>query len=136
MYTRLTALAALSLTAAALFAGCGTSKPAYCTQVSDFHNSVSALEKQEISITNASSVLSAVDNVGTSAKALATALKGEFATQISAIEDSLSAVAKSLGEATGSLSAAKQALVGIPAQIDTLKQAASEIQQVTKSKCE
>jgi hypothetical protein len=124
------------LTAAALFAGCGTSKPAYCAQVSDFHNSVSALEKQEISITNASGVLSAVDNVGTSAKALATALKGEFATQISAIESSLSAIGKSLGEATGSLSAAKQAIVSIPGEVNTLKRAAAEIQQVTKSKCE
>lgn len=136
MCRRLTAVAALSLTAAALFAGCGTSKPAYCTQVSDFHNSVSALEKQEISITNASGVLSAVDNVGTSAKALATALKGEFATQISAIESSLSAIGKSLGDATGSLSAAKQAIVSIPGEVNTLKRAAAEIQQVTKSKCE
>jgi phage-related tail protein len=74
--------------------------------------------------------------VGTSAKALATALKGEFATQISAIESSLSAIGKSLGDATGSLSAAKQAIVSIPGEVNTLKRAAAEIQQVTKSKCE
>ncbi len=134
MHRRPFALAALSLTTAALFAGCGSaSKPAYCKQVSEFHSSVSALEKEEISITNATAVLGAVEKVGTSAKALGSAVKGEFAPQISAIDSSLGAVGKSLGEVTGgSLSAAKQ----IPTEIDKLKQAASEIQQVTKTKCE
>ncbi len=134
MYRRLFALAALSLTAVALFAGCGSSsKPAYCKQVSEFHSAVSTLEKEEISVSNATSVASAVEKVGTSAKALGTAVKGEFAPQISAIDSSLSAVAKSVGEATGgSLSALTQ----IPTEIDKLKQAASEVQQVTKNKCE
>ena len=97
-----------------------------------------ALEKEELTPANSSGVTTAVKNVGTSAEALVSALKSEFAPQTSAIKSSLSAIEKSGKEVSSasSTSAKTTAAVAIPGEITAIKNAAAEMQKVTKSHCE
>jgi hypothetical protein len=134
---RFTAFVALSLAGAVLLGGCGTSKPAYCTQVSNFEDSVKALEKEEISLSNASGVTTAVKNIGTSVQELGSAVKSEFAPQTSAIRSSFGALEKSVNEllSASGTSALGHAITAIPKELESLKHATTQIQEVTKSKC-
>ncbi len=92
----LAALAA-GLIAAALLAGCGSSsKPAYCTQVTNFENSVTTLEQVDVSPSNLNTIATDVEKVGTSAKELESAVKTEFAPQISSVKSSVAALEASM----------------------------------------
>lgn len=134
----LIALVVLSLTGGAFLIGCGgTSKPAYCAQVTNLENSVKALGKVELSPSSLSELTTGIGNVSKSAKELGSALKSEFSTQAGAIRSSVSALentAKQVSSA-GSISAKAQAAVPIAGQIEALKKPISEIQEVAKSKC-
>ena len=90
--------AALALAATALFAGCGSSKPAYCTQVTNFKNSVNTLEQVEVSPSNLSTIGTDVQKVGTSSKELVSAVKTEFAPQINSMKGSVAAVEATVRE--------------------------------------
>ncbi|HEU0250977.1 MAG TPA: hypothetical protein VFR48_09665 [Solirubrobacteraceae bacterium] len=130
-------LAVLSLTGGALLVGCGTSKPAYCTQVTNLENSVKALGKVELSSSIASELTTGLGNVSKSAKELGSALKSEFSTQTSAIKSSIGTLentAKQVSSA-GNISAKAQAAAPIPREIEALKKPTSEIQEIAKSKC-
>ena len=135
---RLTALAALSLTGAALLVGCGSSKPAYCTEVANFESSVKALGEVEVSPSNTSGLTAALQKVSVSAAELESALKSEFAPQTSAVKSAVSAIessAKQVASATTS-SAKVQAAASIPREVEALAKASSEVHEVTKSRCE
>jgi outer membrane murein-binding lipoprotein Lpp len=131
-------LATFVLTAVALFAGCGSSsKPAYCTQVTNFENSVNTLEQAEVSPSNVSTIATDVQKVGTSSKELVSAVKTEFAPQINSMKGSVAAMETTLKElvSTPSSSTLSHAVTAIPAQVEALKRSVGEIQDVTKSKC-
>jgi len=140
MYSRrFAALAALALTGALLLAGCGSSsKPAYCTQVSDVQSSLKALEEQNVSVSNASGLTKAVENVGTSANALVTALKDEFAPQTNAIKKSIGTIEKSVGEVSNGadVTAKVAAASAVPAEVKAISEAVAQIAKVTESKCD
>lgn len=140
MYLKpLAAFAAISLTGVVLLAGCGSSsKPAYCTQVTNFKDSVKTLEQVEVSPSNLSTITADVQKVGTSAKEVTSAVGTEFAPQISSIKSSLAALeatVKGLASSPSSSTLA-HAISVVPAQIEALKHSTTEIQEVTKSKCE
>ncbi len=131
-------LATFALTTVALFAGCGSaSKPAYCTQVTNFENSVNTLEQAEVSPSNLSTIATDVQKVGTNSKELVSAVKTEFAPQINSMKGSVAAMEATLKElaSTPSSSTLSHAVTAIPAQVEALKRSAGEIQDVTKSKC-
>jgi uncharacterized protein YukE len=134
----ISALAAVSLTGALLIAGCGSSsKPAYCTQVTNFENSVKTLEQVEVSPSNISAISTDVQKVATSANEMASAVKGEFAPQISSVKSSVAALAATVkGVASApSASTLSHAVTVVPAQVEALKHSAAEIQEAAKSKC-
>jgi hypothetical protein len=135
----LAALAAASLTGVVLLAGCGSaSKPAYCTQVGNFKDAVKTLEQVEVSPTNLIAIAADIQKVGTTAKELGTAVGTEFAPQISAIKAaaaSLGTTIKDVARAPSGTSLAHVVNV-VPTEIDALKHAVGEIQEVTKSKCD
>lgn len=131
-------LATFALTTVALLAGCGSgSKPAYCTQVTNFENSVNTLEQAEVSPSNLSTIATDVQKVGTSSKELVSAVKTEFAPQINSMKGSVAAMEATLKElaSTPSSSTLSHAVTTIPTQVEALKRSAGEIQDVTKSKC-
>ena len=128
-----------ALTGALLTAGCGSSsKPAYCTQVSSLEKSVETLEKAEVTPSNLSAISADVQQVATNTKELASAVQGEFAPQISAVKSSVSTLEGSLkGVANApSSSTLSHAASVVPAQIEAVKHATNEVQEVTSSKCE
>ena len=134
----LAALAAISLTGVVFLTGCGSSKPAYCTQVTNLKDSVKTLEQVELSPSNLSTITTDIQKVGTSTKELASAVGTEFAPQISSMKSSvaaLEATIKELGSAPSSSTLA-HAISVVPAQIEALKHSTTEIQEVTKSKCD
>ncbi len=131
-------LATIALTTAALLAGCGSgSKPAYCTQVSNFEDSVNTLKEVEVSPSNLSTITTDVQKVGTSSKELVSALKTEFAPQVNSMKGSVTTLEATLRELASapSSSTLTRAVTTIPSQIEALKRSAGEIQDVTKSKC-
>lgn len=131
-------LATFALTAVALLAGCGSgSKPAYCTQVTNFENSVKTLEQVEVSPSNLSTIATDVQKVGTSSKELVSAVRTEFSPQINSMKGSVAAMEATLKELASapSSSTLSHAVTAIPAQVEALKRSAGEIQDVTKSKC-
>jgi hypothetical protein len=130
---------AIGLVGAALLAGCGSSsKPAYCTQVKNFKDSVKTLEQVEVSPSNLNAITTDVKKVGTSAKEVASAVGTEFAPQINSVKGSIGALeasVKQLVSAPSSSTLAHAASV-IPAQVEALKRATNEVKEVTKTKCE
>ena len=133
-----TPVAALALAMAALLAGCGSgSKPAYCTQVTNFENSVNTLKQVEVSPSNISTIATDVQKVGTSSKELVSAVKTEFSPQINSMKGSVAAMEATLKELASSPSSSTltHAVTAIPPQVEALKRSAGEIQEVTKSKC-
>jgi hypothetical protein len=132
------ALAAVSLTGALLIAGCGSSsKPAYCTQVTNFENSVKTLEGVEVSASNISTISTDVQKVATSASEMASAVKGEFAPQISSVKSSVAALEATVkGVASApSASTLSHAVTVVPGQVEALEHSAAELKEATKSKC-
>jgi hypothetical protein len=135
----LAALATVSLSAVALLAGCGSaSKPAYCTQASNFKDSIKTLEQVEVSPSNLSAISADVQKVVTTAKELGTAVGTEFAPQITAMKTSVAALGASVREVASAPSPATiaHAVSAVPAEIEALKHATAEVQEVTKSKCD
>jgi hypothetical protein len=133
------ALAATGLAGLAIIAGCGgSSKPGYCTQVTNFKNSVKTLEQVEVSPSNLSTISADVQKVGTSAKELASAVGTEFAPQISSMKSAVAALEATAKEVASSPSSTTiaHAVSVVPAQLEALKHSSAEIQEVTKSKCE
>lgn len=131
-------VAAVSLIGAVLIAGCGSSsKPAYCAQVTNFEESVKTLEHVEVSPSNISTIATDVQKVATSANEMASAVKSEFAPQISSVKSSVAALEATVkGVASApSASTLSHAVTVVPGQVEALKHSASEVQEATKSKC-
>lgn len=131
------ALAAVSLSGVAIIACGSSSKPGYCAQVSNLESSVKTLEQVEVSPSNVSTISTDVKKVATSTNELATAVKGEFAPQISSMKSSLAALEATLKQLGSSPSTAtlSHAVTVVPGQVEALKHSASEVKEVTKSKC-
>ncbi len=135
----LAALAAVSLTGVGLLAGCGSSsKPAYCTQVSNLKDSVETLETVEVSPSNLSAISADVQKVGTAAKELGAAVGTEFTPQITAMKSSVTALGATVTQVVTAPSSTSiaHAVSAVPAEIDAVKRAAAEVQEVTKTKCD
>jgi hypothetical protein len=79
-----------------------------------------------------------VQKVGTTAKELGTAIGTEFAPQITAMKTAVSALTATVKEVASAPSSTTlaHAVNVVPVQIDALKHATAEIQEVTKSKCD
>ena len=113
--------AALLVTVAALgvlvAAGCGSSKPEYCSKVSDLQNSLNTL-KGNVANADFSAFNSDVQTVNADVDAVASSAKSDFPSETSAVQSSVSTLtstvqsfpsspsAKDLARLTGAVSAA------------------------------
>src|SRR5262249_12904554 len=88
-----TALAAAALVAA----GCGSSsKPAYCSNVSDLQNSVNSLKSVQLGSNTISTVQTDLQKVQTNANAVVSSAKQDFPNQTSALQSSVAALSTSI----------------------------------------
>ncbi|MGA9856564.1 MAG: hypothetical protein WBQ18_01810 [Solirubrobacteraceae bacterium] len=130
--TRFARTGALGLVAAAALSACGSSsKPAYCTKVTDFKNSVTQLSN----ISSPTAVVTDVQKVVSTGEAALTAVKGSFANETAAVKSSLTTLEHSVKQLANSGTRA-QAIVAIPAQAQAVATAAENLAKAAKSgKC-
>ena len=125
---------ALGVLIALLVSGCGgSSKPAYCSDKSDFNSAVNDLKN--VKITDPSSVQSAIQKVESTGKTLVSSAKSDFPTESSAISSSLSSLETTLKQLPNS-STTTAALKQLPAEIIATKSALDSFSSASKSKCD
>ena len=126
--------AALVLVALLLAACGGSSKPAYCSNVSDLEGSVQELKSVELESGALATLEADLKKVQTNADAVVGSAKEDFPTETSALKSAVS----SLSTAVGQLPAAPtpQELLALATQIDTTVSAAEELSSATESACE
>jgi hypothetical protein len=89
-FTRLgRAIVALS-SPAALLAGCGSSKPSYCSSVDSLKSSVQALPQTNVIKNGTNGLKSAVTKVQSDANAVVSSAKSDFPNETSALQSSVS----------------------------------------------
>ena len=126
-------VAALALGVAAL-AGCGgSSKPSYCSSVSNLQSSIKAIPSTNIVQTGLSGLESAVAKVQSDAQTAISAAKSDFPTETSALKSSIDTLSTTVKEAASSPSAST--IAQIPGQVSAVVTAVDNFQSATKSKC-
>lgn len=121
---------AIAVASALLLTACGSSKPAYCSDVADFTNAIGQVK----TVTSLSALETQVKNVVSTGKKALSAVKTSFAPQASAVRSSLTALENSVKQ-LGSSSTRKSALAAIPAQASAVKAAAQSFADAAKPKC-
>ncbi len=115
-------------------AGCGSSKPAYCTAASELKTSVHNLANMTINVNDLSSVRTAVSKVQANAKTLASEAKSAYPAQITALNTALTGLQAAVSSAVGQPSVTTVAAV-LPA-VTQVKTAASNLQNAASGKCQ
>jgi hypothetical protein len=132
MALQLKALLALSITAAVL-AGCGSSKPSYCSSVKDLENSIKALPSTDVIQNGVSGLQSALTKVQDNATAAVNDAKGDFPSETTALKTSVNELANSV-KALGS-SPSPAAVVQVGTQASAVVTAVKNFTSATSSKC-
>jgi hypothetical protein len=133
---RLLSLLPIGLIGVVLISGCGSSKPAFCSHISELEKSVQALGSLNLQ-SGVSGFEADLQKVRTSANSVVSSTKSEFPTQTSAIEKSVSSLngtVKELSSAT-STQARVAAIASLASEVSTAGTALSELSSATKSKC-
>jgi hypothetical protein len=97
-------------TAAIALAGCGSSKPAYCTDRTNLQNSIKGLTSLTAS-SGVSGLKTQVNQIQSDATTLVNSAKSDFPTETSAITSSVNALKNSVAALPASPSAAQIATV-------------------------
>ncbi|HTA14372.1 MAG TPA: hypothetical protein VK781_05890 [Solirubrobacteraceae bacterium] len=133
---RVLCLLALSLVGVWALSGCGSSKPAFCSHVSELEKSVQSLGSLNLQ-SGVSGVEASLQKVNADANAVVSSAKSEFPTQTAAIEKSVSSLdgtVKELSSAT-TTKAKLTAIASLAGQVSTAGTALSELSSAAKSKC-
>ena len=131
--SRLATAGVLGLITVAALAGCGSSsKPAYCTDVTNFKNSVEQLKND---LKNPTALPAQITKVSSTGQTALAAVKTNFATETSAVKTSLAALENSARQLTNS-STRLAAATAIPAQAQALVASVENLANAAKSgKC-
>jgi hypothetical protein len=126
---RLITLIAIAASAVVMIAGCGGSKPAYCSDVSSLQNSVKSLDVSG-GLTSLKSQVQTIVNQG---KKLPSSAKSDFPSETAAIKSSFTTLQTDV-QALTSTPTAKQALT-IASDAAAAVTAVKNFAEATKSKC-
>ncbi len=130
--TPVVALAVAFTLAALLAAGCGDSKPSYCSKVDDLELAVQDLKEVDLS-KGLSGVSSAISKVGTSATAALDAAKADFPTETGRIDSSVSTLKTTVDQLPSSPSATQIATLALA--VRSVVTAVDGFVSQTKKKC-
>lgn len=116
-----------------LLSACGSSKPSYCSSVSNLEKSVQNLSSVNILQNGTSGLTAALQKIESSAKSVVSDAKSDFPTQTSDVKSSLNALTTSVKQLSGTPSPATVAKIGkqVSASVTAIKKFAN----ATKSKC-
>ena len=115
-------------------AGCGSSKPAYCTAASQLKTSVQDLGNVTVNVHDLSSVNTAVSKVQADAKTFASEAQSAYPSQTTALKTSLSGLQTAVTSAMGQPSLTTVAAV--VSSVTQVKTAASALQSAASGKCQ
>ncbi len=113
-------------------AGCGSSKPAYCSSRTNLENSIKGLTSLNLS-SGVSGLEAQANRIESDANSLVSAAKSDFPSETSALKTSVDGLANSLKGLPSSPSAAQIAAVG--ASASSLVNSVKGFVDTTKSKC-
>jgi hypothetical protein len=126
--------AVLVLALSGLAAGCGSSKPAYCTDASQLKTSVQDLGNVNINVHDLSSVDTAVSKVQADAEKFAADAKSAYPSQTTALKNSLSSLETAVKSAMAQPSVTTVAAV--VSSVSQVKTAADSVQSAVKGTCQ
>ena len=127
----------LALVATALVAaGCGSSssKPAYCSDVSDLQQSVDDLKNIQLQSGALSTLQTDLQKVQNNANAVVSSAKADFPSETSALKSSVSTLSNSIKQLPPSPTA--QQLIPLAAEISSVVTAAKNLSSATSSACD
>jgi hypothetical protein len=127
--TRVVWIAVVGLVA---LAGCGSSKPAYCTDRSNLENSIKGLTSLNVS-SGITGLQSQLKKIQTDATALVSSAKGDFPSETSAIKSSVAALESAVKAVPSSPSAGQIATVA--AAGSNVVSSVKSFTDATSSKC-
>jgi hypothetical protein len=113
-------------------AGCGSSKPAYCSDRTNLENSVKNLPSS-VSASGISSLKSQVTTIKSQATTLVSSAKSDFPTQTSAVKSSVDALSSAVKALPSSPSATQLAAIGLDAS--NVVSSVKSFTDASKSKC-
>jgi hypothetical protein len=121
--------------AALLAAGCGSSsKPAYCSNVTDLENSINSLKNVQLGSNTISTLKADVQKVQTNANAVVSSAKQDFPSQTSALQSSVSTLSNSIEALPASPT--PQQLLPLAPQVASAVSAADNLKSATSSACD
>lgn len=126
-------VAATVLCAGALAACGGSSKPSYCSSVSNLEASVKALPSTNIVATGLNGLKSAVGKVHSDAQTAINDAKSDFPNETSALKSAIDSLSTTVKQAASSPTPAT--IAQIPSQVSAVVTAVNDFQSATKSKC-
>lgn len=127
---------ALVLAALAVAVGAcgGSSKPDYCSNVSDLQGSVEELGSVELESGALATLQADLEKVQSNANAVVSSAKQDFPSETSALKSSVSSLATAVDQLAPTPT--PQELVGVAAAIEPAVTAANELESATESACE
>jgi hypothetical protein len=126
--------AAAVLVLSGVAAGCGSSKPAYCTAASQLKTSVHDLGNVTVNVSDLGSVKTAVSKVQANAKTFASEAKSAYPSQITALRTSLSGLQAAVKSALGQPSLT--AVAAVVSAVTQVKTSAANLQNAASGKCQ
>jgi hypothetical protein len=126
------AVALLSLSVL-IAAGCGTSKPAYCSKANDLQGALDTL-KSDVSDGNVSAISSDVQTAKTDLDAVASSANSDFPSETRAVRSSLSTLASAIKALPSSPSTSD--LVRLAGDVTAVKTAVDNFKTATSSECD
>jgi hypothetical protein len=132
-WSRARALGAIPVVVLLLGACGGSSRPSYCSAVSNLENSVKGLASVNVIKNGTSSLKSQVHKIESNAESVATSAAGDFPNETSAVVSSLNALASSVKHISGTPSVSQIATIG--QQAAAAVSAVKSFANATSSKC-
>lgn len=138
MNTRLRMMLVISMALAAvalLAAGCGgSSKPDYCSNVSDLEGSIAEIKGIELEGGAISTLQADLEKVKTNADAVVSSAKQDFPSETSALKSSVSSLSTTVNQLPATPT--PQQLLALTSGIESTVTAAKELSSATESACE
>jgi hypothetical protein len=126
--------AVVVLALSGLAAGCGSSKPAYCTDASQLKTSVGNLGNVDVASNGLGSLQTALSQVQADAKSFAADAKSAFPSQTAALDSALSGLQTAITSAKGQPTAT--AATAVVSSVSQVKSSAGALQSAISGNCQ